>query len=129
MQIEVVTPQGEALKTDADEVTAPGARGEFGVLPGHTPFIAALKPGVLTYKSRGKRGVIAVGAGYAEVSGRDRVIVLAQCAQAAEAIDVAAAQRELDDADRALKDAKPEQRAELEMKRAWAQARVDAKKA
>ena len=56
------------------EITAPGARGEFGVLPGHTPFVAALKPGVLRWKAKGgKPGVMAVGAGYAEVSGKDRV--------------------------------------------------------
>src|SRR5262245_18227049 len=107
MQLEVVTPQGTALAVDADEVTAPGARGEFGVLPGHTPLIAALKPGVLQVRSRGgKRAVMAIGSGFTEVSGTGRVVVLTQRAQTAETIDAAEAQRELDEADRALKEAK-----------------------
>src|SRR3954451_8519288 len=105
MRVEGGTPFGPALSTDAGEVTAPGRRGEFGVLPGHTPFISALRAGVVSYKSKGKRGVLAVGPGFAEVDGKDDVIILAQQATPAESIDVAAAQRELDEADRQLKEA------------------------
>ncbi len=131
MQIEVVTPSGTAVSTETDEVTAPGARGEFGVLPGHTPFISALRAGVLSFKKGGKRTVFAVGTGFAEVSGHDRVVVLTQQAQAAEQVDAEAAQRELDEADRVLKEWKATEggptREELEAKRGWAQARLDAK--
>src|SRR5439155_774892 len=77
--------------------------------------------------SAGKRGVLAVGAGYAEVSGGDRIVVLTQEAQAADAIDAAQAQRDLDEAERALKESQPDGRAALEAKRAWAQARLDAR--
>jgi F-type H+-transporting ATPase subunit epsilon len=129
VQLEVVTPTGSAITIEADEVTAPGARGEFGVLPGHTPFVAALKPGVLRWKAKGKPGVMAVGAGYAEVSGKDRVIVLAQRAAAAEAIDSAAAQKELEEADKSLKDASGATRDELQRRRDWAQAQLDARNA
>jgi F-type H+-transporting ATPase subunit epsilon len=133
MHIEVVTPQGSAVAAEADELTAPGVRGEFGVLPGHTPFLSALRPGVLSWKAKGKKGVLAVGAGYAEVSGKDRVVVLTQQAATAESIDAAQAQRDLDEADRILKEWKPQEggpsREEIEAKRAWAQARLDAKKA
>jgi F-type H+-transporting ATPase subunit epsilon len=144
MQLEVVTPRGVAVSTDADEVTAPGARGEFGVLPGHTPFIAALRPGVLSYRKGGKREVLAVGAGFAEVSGKDRVVVLTQLAadtRDADAkrepgsapIDAREAQRDLDDAERALKEGKQVEggptREEWESRRAWAQARLDARAA
>ena len=128
MMVEVVTPTGVAVESDADEVTVPGARGEFGVLPGHTPFVSALKPGVLSYRVKTKRSVLAVGPGFAEVSGKDRVVVLTQQATPVEQIDVAAAQRELDEADRLLKEGTGT-RAELEARRAWAQAKLDAKKA
>jgi len=129
MKVDVVTPFGPALSTDAEEVTVPGLRGEFGVLPGHTPFVSALKAGVVSYKAKGKRGVLAVGPGFAEVDGKDDVVILTQQATAAESIDVAAAQRELDEADRQLKDASEAgARSELEARRAWAQARLDAKK-
>jgi len=148
MQLEIVTPRGVAVSTEADEVVAPGARGEFGVLPGHTPFIAALKAGVLTYRKGPRREVLAVGPGYAEVSGHDRVVVLTQAAAdthspedrrepGSQAIDAAQAQRDLDEAERALKEGKPvsgesgggPSREELEARRAWAQARLDARSA
>ncbi|MFI5291001.1 MAG: ATP synthase F1 subunit epsilon [Polyangia bacterium] len=138
MKLEVVTPKGSALAAEVDEVTAPGARGEFGVLPGHTPFISALKPGVLVWRQKGgPRGVVAVGAGFAEVSGADKVVVLTQRALAAEQIDAAQAQKDLEEADRQLKDwkapvesqaATAPSREELESRRAWAQACVDARK-
>ena len=137
MQVEVVTPAGIAASVECDEVTAPGVRGEFGVLPGHTPFISALKPGVLIWKSKsGKKGVLAVGAGYAEVNGKDKVVVLTQQAVTLEQIDPGAAQKDLDEAERLLKDWKtPEadgvapSRADLEARRDWAQARLDARNA
>jgi len=135
MQVEIVTQKGVALECDADEVIAPGVRGEFGLLPGHTPFLSALKPGVLQWKSKGKRGVMAVGGGYVEIDGHDKVVVLTQQSVAVEQIDVAAAQKDLDEADRQLKEWRaPEagqpgpSREELESKRAWAQARLDAHK-
>jgi F-type H+-transporting ATPase subunit epsilon len=131
MHVEVVTPHGTALESEVDEVTAPGVRGEFGVLPGHTPFVSALKAGVLSYRAKGgKRGVLAVGPGFAEVSGRDRIVILTQQAKPADQVDVAAAQRELDDADRQLKESREAGagRTELEARRAWAQARLDSKK-
>src|SRR5687767_2762809 len=129
MHLEVVTPEGTAITTEADEVVAPGLRGEFGLLPGHTPFVSALKPGVLSWRpkgERGKRSYLAVGAGYAEIDGRDKVVVLAEDAAFPDGIDAAAAQKELDEIDRALKEAKTGREA-LESQRAWAQARLDAK--
>ena len=42
MRLSVTTPQGALVEADVDEVTAPGALGEFGVLPGHVPFLSAL---------------------------------------------------------------------------------------
>jgi F-type H+-transporting ATPase subunit epsilon len=63
-------------------VTPPGVRGEFGVLPGHIPFVSALKEGTLTYRERGSsnRKSLAIGPGFAEVVGGDKVVVLTQSA-------------------------------------------------
>ena len=129
MKIEVVTPSGTAVSTDADEVVAPGARGEFGILPGHTPFVSALKPGVLSLKTKGQRRVFAVGAGFAEVN-HDTIVVLTQQATAADDVDAGRAQKELDEATGAL--ANPPAGAstdELTARRDWAQARIDARNA
>ena len=53
MKLSVTTPRGALVDADVDEVTAPGALGEFGVLPGHVPLMSALKPGVLVYRAGG----------------------------------------------------------------------------
>lgn len=77
-RLAVVTPQGQVLDREVDEVTAPGAEGEFGVLPGHVAFLSALRPGVLRWRKGGERGEIAVGAGYVEVDGKGSIVALVQ---------------------------------------------------
>jgi F-type H+-transporting ATPase subunit epsilon len=69
-----------------DEVTAPGALGEFGVLPDHIAFLTLLVPGELSYKEGTARRYMAVSGGYAEVL--DNVMtVLAPAAEFASEID------------------------------------------
>ncbi|MEO6950915.1 MAG: ATP synthase F1 subunit epsilon [Polyangia bacterium] len=122
MKVEVVTPTGTAVSTDADELIAPGVAGEFGVLPGHTPFMSAMKPGVLKYKTGGKMHHLAVGAGLVEVSGDERVVVITERTAMVEDIDVSAARRELEEADTAARAGDKH----AEQKRQWAQAQLDA---
>ena len=50
IRLEIVTPRGRALTADVDEVTAPGVEGEFGILPGHLPILAALRTGIVNYR-------------------------------------------------------------------------------
>ena len=76
LQLEIVTPRGRALSVLADEVTAPGSTGEFGVMPGHILALTALRTGIVSYREAGgepKR--CAIGAGFAE-SGPNRVVLL-----------------------------------------------------
>jgi F-type H+-transporting ATPase subunit epsilon len=127
MHIEVVTPAGTAVATEADEVVAPGSEGEFGVLPGHTAFLSAMKPGVLRYRQGGAQHLLAVGPGLVEVTGHDSVIVLVERVAKPESIDAAAARKQLEAADAALK-AAPSPDAAAEAQRAWAQAQLDALK-
>jgi F-type H+-transporting ATPase subunit epsilon len=87
IKLEIVTPYGLIFGEDVDEITASGTEGEFGVLPGHIPFIATLKIGILTYKKGSNTGYIFVNSGYAEVL-PNKVIVLADSAEKAEDIDV-----------------------------------------
>lgn len=81
MHLEVLTPQKSAVTAEVDEVTVPGLAGEFGVLPGHTPFLTALRAGTLSWKGKSGSGSLAIGAGYCEVDGKDKVIVLTQSAE------------------------------------------------
>jgi F-type H+-transporting ATPase subunit epsilon len=76
MVLEVVTPSGSAVSSNADEVIVPGAEGEFGVLPGHTAFMSALRPGTLRYRNGSETQTMTIGAGLVEVTGHDKVVVL-----------------------------------------------------
>jgi F-type H+-transporting ATPase subunit epsilon len=73
--LEIVTPKGTALKVDVDEATAPSVDGEFGVLPGHLPVLAALQTGLVTYRIGNETKKCAVGRGFAE-AGPDRLVIL-----------------------------------------------------
>lgn len=77
IHLEVVTRAGLALRADVDEVQAPSVQGEFGVLHGHLPLLAALKSGVLSYRTKDgvKRAII--GPGFAE-AGPDKVLVITE---------------------------------------------------
>ena len=90
----IVTPERLLLDEQVEEVTAPGAAGEFGVLPDHISFLTTLAPGRLIYRSGGQRHVIAIFGGYAEVA--DNVMtVLADGAEPARQIDLEASRRHL----------------------------------
>ncbi len=80
MQLEVLTPQRTAVTAEVDEVTVPGLAGEFGVLPGHTPFLTALRPGLLSWRGKSGSGTLQIGNGYCEVDGKDRIVVLTSSA-------------------------------------------------
>jgi F-type H+-transporting ATPase subunit epsilon len=75
IQLEIVTPRGRALSAAVDEVTAPSVAGEFGVLPGHVPLLAALRTGIVTYRQAAETKRCAVGGGFAE-AGPDRLVML-----------------------------------------------------
>ena len=84
LQLSVVTPTGAEpnLPKDAtvEEVVLPGVLGELGVLPGHIPYATALKAGRLRWKHSGSWTELAIGDGFAEVSGA-KIIVLTRTAQ------------------------------------------------
>jgi F-type H+-transporting ATPase subunit epsilon len=75
IQLEIVTPRGRALVASVDEVTAPSVHGEFGVLPGHLPLLAALRAGIVSYRQGGETRQCAVGSGFAE-AGPEKLLIL-----------------------------------------------------
>ncbi|MDA8106235.1 MAG: F0F1 ATP synthase subunit epsilon [Nitrospiraceae bacterium] len=85
--LEIVTPQGLVFSEEVDEVTATGSEGEFGVLPGHVPFVTTLKIGVLACKKGSESKYFFVNWGYAEV-GAEKVMILADSAERSEDIDL-----------------------------------------
>lgn len=102
LKLEMVTPYKRVLSEEVDEVTAPGAIGEFGVLPDHTSLLTTLKVGELTYKQGGETYHVAVNWGYVEVE--DNVMtVLVETAEPADQIDLDRAKAALSRAEEALK--------------------------
>jgi F-type H+-transporting ATPase subunit epsilon len=75
IRLEIVTPKGLALAATVDEVTAPSVDGEFGVMPGHLPLLAALRTGLVTYKEGGDTKRCAVGSGFVE-AGPHKLLIL-----------------------------------------------------
>jgi F-type H+-transporting ATPase subunit epsilon len=92
LKLELITPQRKVVSEEVDEITATGTLGEFGVLPGHAPFLTSLKIGELSYKQGGTVYHLAVNAGYFEVV-NDVVTVLVDTSERAEEIDLERAKR------------------------------------
>ena len=86
IDLQIVTPDRMLVHEQVDEVEIPGVDGYFGVLPGHTPLLAALSVGELWYRKGQDRTYLAIAYGFAEVL-PERVTILAQLAERAEEID------------------------------------------
>lgn len=91
IQLDIVTPEKLAFSGQVDEVNLPGVLGEFGVLPGHTPFLSELKIGLMHLKREGRVEWFALNRGVAEVT-PSKVTVLVRTAESKEEIDVARAE-------------------------------------
>ena len=86
---ELVSPEKLAFSGEVDQVDVPGAEGDFGVLAGHAPLIALIRPGIMTVYSGGEQTKLVVLGGFAEV-GPDGLTVLADVATSLEDLDRAA---------------------------------------
>jgi F-type H+-transporting ATPase subunit epsilon len=102
IRLEIVTPRGRALTAMVDEVTAPSVAGEFGVLPGHLPLLAALRTGIVTYKQGAETKRCAVGGGFAE-AGPDRLVMLTDEYAEREGLDPVVLRRDLTEVEEQLR--------------------------
>ena len=106
VEFELVTPERLVISRGVDMVVVPGAEGDFGVLPGHTPMISTVRPGIVNvYEGREIVERMFVAGGFAEVTAA-RCTVLADRAVAVDELDRAAAEQTLKDAREDLADAK-----------------------
>ncbi|MFO0666405.1 MAG: ATP synthase F1 subunit epsilon [Polyangiaceae bacterium] len=97
IDLEIVTPKGRALTAQVDEVTAPSVNGEFGVMPGHIPLLAALRTGIVTYRAGGDTKSCAVGSGTAE-AGPDKLLLLVDAFVEKDNVDPVLCHKELSEA-------------------------------
>ena len=83
---DLVSPEKLAFSGEVDQVDVPGVEGDFGVLAGHAPVVAAIRPGILTVTSDGTQQKIIVLGGLAEVSEKG-LTVLADVAHSLDELD------------------------------------------
>src|SRR3981081_4354406 len=83
---DLVSPEKIAFSGEVDQVDIPGVEGDFGVLAGHAPVVAAIRPGILTVTSGGTQQKIIVLGGLAEVSDKG-LTVLADVATSMQDLD------------------------------------------
>jgi len=83
---DLVSPEKLAFSGEVDQVDIPGVEGDFGVLAGHAPVVAAIRPGILTVTTGGKHEKVIVLGGIAEVSEKG-LTVLADVATSLDELD------------------------------------------
>ncbi len=106
VEFELVSPERLLLSEQVDMVVVPGAEGDFGVLPRHSPLISTLRPGVIrVFEGREVKQRIFVAGGFAEVT-PERCTVLAEEAVPVGDIDAAKVDQEIKNLGEDLADAK-----------------------
>lgn len=87
LKVTIVSADRQLFKGEVERVVATASTGELGILAGHTPLLALLKPGqVRLTLSDGQEEVIYVSGGFIEVQ-PTRTVILADEAERAEALD------------------------------------------
>jgi F-type H+-transporting ATPase subunit epsilon len=119
-QFDLVSPEKLLMSDPVEQVTVPGADGQFTVLKGHAPFLTTLKPGVLDITAGdGSSQRIYVRGGFADVNASG-LTVLAEQAMPMEEVNAEVMAQQVADAEEDLADAGDDAD-----KRAVAQKRLD----
>lgn len=106
IQVEIITQERKVYEGEVDIVVAPGVEGEMGILPNHSPLITTLAFGELKVRQGDVETHFAIGGGVLEVR-PDKVIVLADAAEAAEEIDLERAEAARERAERIMLEGPP----------------------
>lgn len=91
LDFEITTPERAVLKRKVRQVSIPTASGEITVLPGHVPLVAPVEAGeIRAVDENGEEVLMSVSGGFVTVHADDRVVVLADTAERAEELEIAA---------------------------------------
>ena len=113
---DLVSPEKLAFSGEVDQVDVPGIEGDFGVLAGHAPVVAVIRPGILTVITGSTRQKVIVLGGLAEVSEKG-LTVLADVATSMEELDRAAFASQIDEMEEKLKNGEPGHELDREIER------------
>jgi len=95
LHLKVITPLKLVIDEHVELVEGPGELGEFGILPGHVPFVTTLNPGFLKFRQGSETRSLVIHGGLAEVS-NDNVRILTDSTEEPSSIDTDAAKRDID---------------------------------
>lgn len=120
IEIKIIKPDGVIVAGEYDQVIIPGVDGDFGVLPGHTPFITKIRPGVISLINSNQKDEYAIHDGFITVE-NDKVSVVCDTIEHKDEIDIKRAENSKNRAMERLKSNESEinyRRAEMSLKRA-----------
>ncbi|MCG8603758.1 F0F1 ATP synthase subunit epsilon [bacterium] len=103
IKVDIITPDQKVYSEEATALRVPGYNGYFGVLPGHTPFVAAMKIGEIKLENDGQTHYFSASGGFVEVF-PSNVSILAETAESAASLDVARAEASRDRARKRLQE-------------------------
>ena len=92
LKLELVTPESKIYSEDVEMVTLPGSEGEAGIYPNHVPLMTQVQAGEIVVSRDGNEEIVAIGEGFAEVTG-EHVAILTDNAANSGDIDEAAAEQ------------------------------------
>ncbi len=119
--LEIVTAERVVYSEPVSFLVAPGAAGQLGILPNHSPLLTILAPGEIRVTKDGEESYIAVSGGFLEVIG-NKATILADTAEHADEIDIDRAEDALRRAEEQIESAE----SDLDLERALASMRRSA---
>jgi len=97
----LVSPEAELFSGDVDRVDIPGSEGDLGVLPNHSPLMAAIRTGAITVYVDGIETQYFVQGGFADVTPAG-LTVLAEKASLLSDVSTESLQADIEAATKAL---------------------------
>lgn len=116
LHFSLVAPERELFSGEVDNVTVPGAEGDFGVYPEHMPVMTAIRPGAITVSNDGTDRKIYILGGFADVT-QEGLTVLAEEAVEIADLDPDKLTQDITNAEEDVRDAKTEEKLEAAQSR------------
>ena len=86
--VDIFTPTGHYLKTDADYLSVTTGLGVVGILPNHAPLITNIEISKLTIKNNGVETIYAVSDGFMHIKKGTQVVLMVNSIESADEIDI-----------------------------------------
>jgi F-type H+-transporting ATPase subunit epsilon len=94
--LNLVSPENLLFANQVNQVDLPGVEGDFGVLAGHAPIVAVLRPGIVTAITGSVSDKFVVLGGLAEFS-QEELTIQADSASSVEDFDLAGLRAQIEE--------------------------------